>query len=185
VHLGNTYRKNSITIFALCNYLSLNCNIIISLTTKVSTDAAKISILTIPDGLSDQEIDNRTEINFNLSDPSRTIQKGNNPDDEIINNSYSSLNKNNTALSTNNLDVSDNDYDSYKDIYSMLKEGRDTRSSGKRRKDCYQRTKFHTIELRSSFHCGWDLCQKFRRYKAYSRKTLEVLRGSKLQFMVQ
>lgn len=89
---------------------------------KASPDAVSISVFSILDGIKEQEIDNRTEINFTLSKTSKAIQETkNNSNEEVISDGYSTVKKDNSIMTVNKLKVTDNKYASYKNVYEMIK----------------------------------------------------------------
>ena len=89
---------------------------------KVKRDAQKIAIFTFGNGIFEEQIGGRTEINFNFSSYSTNQQavQAENPGDEGINTGYGYVKKRDLTTQISKIDGTDKKYASYSTIFDMI-----------------------------------------------------------------
>lgn len=88
---------------------------------KVNSNAVKISIFTFGNGIFEEVIGGRTEINFNFSNLSTNqAVQSENPGDEGINTGYGYVKKKSLTTQVSKIDGTNKKYASYSSIYDMI-----------------------------------------------------------------
>jgi len=89
---------------------------------KIKSTASKISIFTFGQGTKEEQINGRTEINFNFG--TTTVQKPADqtvaPGEEGVNSGYGLVKKKNLTTDVNKIDATNKKYASYSTIYEMI-----------------------------------------------------------------
>ena len=90
---------------------------------RVNADAAQISVLNLSGALMKEEINGRTVINFSLSEamPPKEVVMQENPDNEVVNIGYGSVQKKDLASSVGNIDGQNKKFASYHSIFDVIK----------------------------------------------------------------
>ena len=90
---------------------------------RVNADAAQISVLNLSGALMKEEIKGRTVINFSLSGamPPKEMVMQENPDNEVVNIGYGSVQKKDLASSVGNIDGQNKKFASYHSIFDVIK----------------------------------------------------------------
>lgn len=90
---------------------------------RVNADAAQISVLNLSGALMKEEINGRTVINFSLSQamPPKEVVMQENPDNEVVNIGYGSVQKKDLASSVGNIDGQNKKFASYHSIFDVIK----------------------------------------------------------------
>lgn len=90
---------------------------------KVKPSAVNIGIYSFAGGISEQVLNNRTEVNFILDSSSMqsSVADGNSPDEELINIGYGSVKSKDMATNVKKISGSDKANANYTDIYEMIK----------------------------------------------------------------
>lgn len=90
---------------------------------RVNADAAQISVLNLSGALMKEEINGRTVINFSLSEamPPKEMVMQENPDNEVVNIGYGSVQKKDLASSVGNIDGQNKKFASYHSIFDVIK----------------------------------------------------------------
>jgi hypothetical protein len=89
---------------------------------KVKKDAIKIGIISLVNGLIEESIDGRTEINFKFSSSSIRQQpdQADSPGDEGVNTGYNYVKKKDTTSPMDKIDGTDKKYASYRTVSEMI-----------------------------------------------------------------
>ncbi len=89
---------------------------------KVKRDAQKISIFTFGNGIFEEQIGGRTEINFNFSGYSTTVQsvQTESPGEEGVNTGYGYVKKKDLTTQVDKIDGTNEKYASYSSVYDMI-----------------------------------------------------------------
>ena len=89
---------------------------------KVKSDAAKIGIISLLNGLIEESIDGRTEINFKFSSSSLRQQPDqvDSPGDQGVNTGYNYVKKKDTTSPMDKIDGTDSKYASYRTVTEMI-----------------------------------------------------------------
>lgn len=90
---------------------------------RVNADAAQISVLNLSGALMKEEINGRTVINFSLSEamPPKEVVIQENPEIEVVNIGYGSVQKKDLASSVGNIDGQNKKFASYHSIFDVIK----------------------------------------------------------------
>ena len=90
---------------------------------RVNADAAQISVLNLSGVLMKEEINGRTVINFSLSEaaPLKEVVMQENPDNEVVNIGYGSVQKKDLASSVGNIDGQNKKFALYHSIFDVIK----------------------------------------------------------------
>ena len=90
---------------------------------KIKADAAKISILSLSNGLMNEVINGRIVINFKLNNvisQEETVEQEN-PDNEVVNIGYGYARKKDLATSVGSINGQNTKYASYQNVYEIIK----------------------------------------------------------------
>jgi len=100
---------------------------------RVKNEAAKIAVLKLPNGQSEEEINGRTVINFRLGGgaPPPTMDEQQKDEDQVINTGYGAASKKALTTTISKID-GDNKNASYQNIYEMLQVDPSIQISGRR-----------------------------------------------------
>lgn len=90
---------------------------------RVKPTASKIGIVTFTQGMSEELIGGRTEINFNFGSAGKEIQTEQiiTPGEEGVNTGYGSVKKKNLTTTVNKIDATNKKYSSYTSISEMIR----------------------------------------------------------------
>lgn len=90
---------------------------------RVNADAAQISVLNLSGTLMKEEINGRTVINFSLSEamPPKEVVMQENPDNEVVNIGYGSVQKKDLTSNVGNIDGQNKKFASYHSIFDVIK----------------------------------------------------------------
>jgi len=90
---------------------------------RVNADAAQISVLNLSGALMKEEINGRTVINFSLSEamPPKEVVMQENPENEVVNIGYGSVQKKDLTSSVGNIDGQNKKFASYHSIFDVIK----------------------------------------------------------------
>ena len=89
---------------------------------KVRNDAGKIMVFTLSQGISEEEINGRTTIDFILSGSSENVSGSSKiQDNEVVNIGYGTVRKRDAASGTTTVDFQDSPYASFQNIYDMIR----------------------------------------------------------------
>ena len=89
---------------------------------KVKPESSKIGILTLTNGVLEEEINGRTRINFQFqgSVPSQVVEKAD-PGDDVVDIGYGKVKKRDMTSTVNKIDGTNPKYASYRNIYDMIR----------------------------------------------------------------
>lgn len=101
---------------------------------KVKSDAAKIAVIKLPNGQSEEDISGRTVINFKLGSGNapQAMEEQQKSDEEVINTGYGSASKKQLTTTIRKIDGGNTKNASYQTIYEMLQVDPSIQINGKK-----------------------------------------------------